>query len=277
MKNIGSWLLRVLKGALIGVGAILPGISGGVLCVVMGIYRPMMAFLAHPIQQFKEKIGFFLPVLVGFVIGVLGLSRAVDWLFRTSPTPAIWLFIGLIVGTVPQLYQEAGQQGRGKPAWIALISAFAVMLAFLLIIKRSGNAVVTPNLVWWLICGVLWGVGLIVPGMSPSSLFIFLGLYQPMSAGIANLDMAIILPIAAGLLLTVALLAKGMQALITKRYAVTMHAVLGVTLASTLVIIPLGQAAGFWDVALYAGCFLIGLIVALMMSRASAKIDKTDK
>ena len=207
-------------------------------------------------------------------MGVLGLSRAVDWLFRTSPTPAVWLFIGLIVGTLPSLYKEAGQEGRGKSSWIALAVSFAVMLGFLLMVKLSGSAQVTPSLLWWLVCGLLWGIGLVVPGMSPSSLFIFLGLYQPMSAGIASLDMAVILPIGVGLVLTIALLAKGMQALLTKRYALTMHAVLGVTLASTVVIIPIGQATGFWDVALYAACFAIGLVVAYFMSKASAKIDK---
>ena len=274
MKNIGSWLFRLLKGALIGVGAILPGISGGVLCVVLGIYRPMMSFLAHPIAQFKKQYAFFIPILIGFAVGVLGLSKAVDWLFRTSETPAIWLFIGLIVGTLPSLYKEAGQEGHGKPAWIALVVAFIVMLGFLLLIKFSGRAEVTPSLLWWLICGLLWGVGLIVPGMSPSSLFIFLGLYQPMSAGIGSFDMSVILPIGAGLLAAVALLAKGMQRLLDKHCAITMHAVLGVTVASTLVIIPLEGAANLWGYALYAGCFTVGLIVAYFMSKASEKIDK---
>ncbi len=273
MNNWLPWLFRALKGALIGVGAILPGISGGVLCVILGIYRPMMEFLANPIKQLKKQSAFFLPVIIGFGIGVVGLSRVVDWLFRTSQAPAVWLFVGLIAGTIPSLYKEAGQQGHGKTSWISFLAGFIFMLTLLLVLKFSGKSQVTPSILWWMICGVLWGVGLIVPGMSPSSLFIFLGLYQPMSAGIADLNMGIIIPIGIGLALTVAALAKGMQKLLTNHYTITMHAVLGITIASTLMIIPLDAPYSLKDIAIYAICFIVGLIIAILMSQASERID----
>ena len=68
-----QFISRIIKGAVVGVGAILPGISGGVLSVVFGIYRPLMEFLAHPVKEFKRKAWFFLPILIGFVLGILGL------------------------------------------------------------------------------------------------------------------------------------------------------------------------------------------------------------
>ncbi|NMD37872.1 MAG: DUF368 domain-containing protein [Christensenellaceae bacterium] len=274
MQSWFPWIFRAIKGALIGVGAILPGISGGVLCVILGIYRPMMEFLANPIKQLKKQFTFFLPVLIGFGIGVVGLSRVVDWLFRTSQAPAVWLFIGLISGTIPSLYREAGQQGRNKSAWVSFVAGFVFMLTILLILRFSGKSQVTPSLLWWIICGILWGIGLVVPGMSPSSLFIFLGLYQPMSAGIAALNMSIIIPMGIGLALTVATLAKGMQKLLTSSYAITMHAVLGITIASTLMIIPLDASYSLRDIITYAICFVLGLIIAVLMSNASEHIDE---
>ena len=69
--GVGLWLLRVIHGALIGAGAILPGISGGVLCVLFGIYRPMMALLAHPIKTFRIYYKLFIPVLLGWAVGSL--------------------------------------------------------------------------------------------------------------------------------------------------------------------------------------------------------------
>ena len=72
-----QWLLRLLQGALIGVGAILPGVSGGVLCVLFGIYQPMMALLAHPISSFKAHFQLFIPVILGAGAGVkAGLNFA---------------------------------------------------------------------------------------------------------------------------------------------------------------------------------------------------------
>lgn len=268
-----GWLYRVLKGALIGTGAILPGISGGVLCVALGVYRPMMALLSHPIKELKRQWRFFLPILLGFVLGVLLLSRLVDLLFRTSSTPAIWLFVGLILGTMPSLFRESGREGRGKGALVSLVVTFGLALWLFLSLNASGGAAVTPNTLWWLVCGALWGVGLVVPGMSPSSMFIFLGLYQPMSAGIAGLDFSVLLPMAAGLLLTVALLARAMQWLLKKHYAVAMHAVLGFSLASTLAILPLSEPATGTQIALYAACFVLGAAAALTMDRMNRKME----
>lgn len=257
---MASWLLRMVKGALIGIGAILPGISGGVLSVVLGIYKPMMAFLAHPIKTFRQNAMFFLPVLVGWAVGVMLLARVVDWFFSATPDLAIWLFIGLVVGTLPTLWKETGEQGRPAWAWVALVVAGVVMGGILLFFGRGGTQV-TPNTLWWVFCGVLWGLGLVVPGLSPSSFFIFFGLYQPMTAAIGRFDLTVILPMAVGLVAAVALLAKGMHKLLEKAYSYTMHAIFGIVIASTIAIFP----SNFLQALPYLACFVAGCAIALAM------------
>ena len=66
--------LRILQGALIGLGAVLPGNSGGVLCVVFGIYTILMEFLADPFRKMKTHLPKLLPVIIGIVIGFLGIA-----------------------------------------------------------------------------------------------------------------------------------------------------------------------------------------------------------
>ena len=68
-------ILRVLQGVLIGVGAVLPGISGGVLCVVFGIYKPVMELLGDPIRKFRTHVPKLLPVIVGGAVGFLGVAK----------------------------------------------------------------------------------------------------------------------------------------------------------------------------------------------------------
>lgn len=272
-----QFIVRMIKGAVLGVGAILPGISGGVLSVVFGIYRPVMEFLAHPIAQFRRKWLFFLPLVIGFVIGTMGLARVVDWLFRESPVASVWLFSGLVVGTLPALWREAGQQGRGKGAWVALAVGIALTSAFMYSMNslEGTSSQVTPNLYWWLLCGVLWGIGLIVPGMSPSSIFIFLGLYQPMTAGIADFNLSVILPLLVGLLATVALLARAMGYMLNRYYPIMLHAIFGIVLASTAGILPIGQGAqDAAHIALYAGCFIAGAAVAFAMEWMRKKMEE---
>ena len=80
--GILSWLIRCLQGAIVGTGAILPGVSGGVLCVAFGIYEPMMALLSHPIRSFREYYRMFIPILLGWAAGFVLLAGLVEKLFE---------------------------------------------------------------------------------------------------------------------------------------------------------------------------------------------------
>ena len=269
----GGWLFNILKGALIGTGAILPGISGGVLCVVFGIYRPVMELLSHPIRELKKHFWFFVSILIGFAVGVLGISKLLKWVLASAEIPAVWLFIGLIVGTMPSLWQEAGKQGRTKGNLLTGLMTFTGMLAFLMLVKGSGTLTVTPSIWLWLGCGVLWGLGFIAPGLSPSSLFFFLGVMELMMDGISSLSLAVILPMGIGLIGCVLLLSRGIGWLLKNRYAGTMHAILGLAVASTVVILPFGSAKSWVDYVVYAACFAVGLVVALWMDRMNKKFE----
>lgn len=274
---MGDWILRVLKGALIGVGAILPGISGGVLSVVLGIYQPMMDFLAHPIQTFRKNVSFFIPIIIGFGVGVIVLARLLGWVLEVYQAQATWVFIGLMVGTFPSLWVDAGKKGRPKGAYPSLVIAGLVMGAILLWLSLSGRMHITPNFWWWCFSGVLWAMGLIIPGLSPSSFFFFFGLYDRMMAGMGNLDMFIILPMGLGMLVTIAILARGMNMLLKKAYPYVMHAILGIVIASTIAIIPFDAVWSVGNILIYALCFAVGCAVALVMARMSGKLKPKKK
>ena len=269
-QNMAPFLVRVLQGALIGVGAILPGVSGGVLSVVFGVYQPMMALLAHPVRTFRENAKLLFPILIGWAIGFLGLARGVEWMFRYAEHLGVWLFIGLIAGTFPALFKEAGKQGRPRSAWVTFGIVFTLSLALLLYLQGGEPIHVTPNPAWFLACGVLWGIAMVLPGMSPSSLLIFLGLYQPLAAGIADLDLGVVIPMLVGVAVVVVLSARWIVRLFERHYAIAFHLILGVVISSTLVIVPL-SFSGVWDVVLSMLCLSVGVGIALWMERLSKK------
>ena len=93
--------LQLLQGALIGLGSVLPGISGGVLSVVFGIYKPMMELLANPLGNFKTHVPRLLPYIAGAVVGFLGVANLLAYVLEKYPNPSICLFIGLIAGMLP--------------------------------------------------------------------------------------------------------------------------------------------------------------------------------
>ncbi|MHB1314384.1 MAG: DUF368 domain-containing protein [Christensenellales bacterium] len=272
LRKYLPWLKRVLQGVVIGVGAILPGISGGVLCVIFGIYQPMMTLLAHPVAAFKKHAALLLPVLIGWAFGFVGLAGVVTWMFETSMELAVCFFIGLIIGMLPPLFKEAGLKGRTTGSWVSFAVSFIVIFALLVFLKVSNAMQVQPNIFWYFVCGVLWGVSLIVPGMSSSSLLIFLGLYYPMTAGIKVLSLEVIIPLIIGIALFVLVSARLVKRLFDKHYSIAYHCILGFVIASTLAIIPLTYKSALFAI----GCFgflALGFAVTWLMGRKGQKVQ----
>ncbi|MDD3336417.1 MAG: DUF368 domain-containing protein [Eubacteriales bacterium] len=274
-----SPLWGALKGAIIAMGAMLPGISGGALCVILGIYKPMMLLLSNPLKQIKKQFWFFLPIGIGFLVGALLIAKVLGSFLEAAETAAIFLFIGLILGTIPHLLKEAQAQGVAKGSYAGMIIACLVMLAWMIPMSLAGQSQITPTLGWWCLCGVLWGLGIIVPGMSPSNIFFFLGLATPMYAAIGNLDMSVVLPMGLCLLVSVIALSNGVQYCLKRWYSIFMHGVIGVVLASTLMILPpvkalltpgYSYATGLTDWLIYLGCLIVGGVCAW----AIGNIDK---
>ena len=275
--SLGGWLFNIFKGALIGTGAILPGISGGVLCVVFGVYKPLMELLTHPIRMLKTRFWFFVTIFLGLGVGVLGISKLLKLVLDVAESPSVWLFIGLIMGTMPSLWQEAGKEGRPAGSLIAGGIAFAALFVFLMWMKGSGTLTVTPSIWLWLGCGVLWGLGFIAPGLSPSSIFFFLGVMAPMMEGIGNLDMSVIIPMGIGLVGCALAFSQAIGWLLRTRYAGAMHAIIGLAMAST-VAMALEKSlwpTSIWQGLIYAVCFAAGFVVAMWMDRMNKKFEES--
>ena len=196
MKNsrIKNGIMRIVQGIIIGAGAILPGISGGVLAVVFGIYRPAMELLTHPRRALQRYWRMLLAVGIGWAIGFLGGGSVILALFHQSETVATCLFIGLILGTLPDLWHEAGTQGRGNGSYISLIVSFLALFGALMAVKFSSFAEMPANFWGFLFCGVLWGFSFIIPGMTSSSILMAVGLLTPLIDGIAQLDFTVLVP-----------------------------------------------------------------------------------
>ena len=270
LASIRKFAVRVIQGAIIGAGAILPGISGGVLCVVFGIYRPMMAVLAHPFQNIKLYWRMFIPIAIGWAVGFVGLAGLIAKLLSLNGAVIVSLFIGLIAGTFPSLFREGAKNGKSKGMWVALAISTIALLAFFYALKFSNATAVTPSFGWYVFCGALWGISLIVPGMSSSSVLMFLGLYQPMSEGIATFDFAVLVPFAIGIAGTVLLLARIVNHLFDKHYGIAFYCVIGFVIASTIPIIPI-SFAGVGEAALCVAAAVAGFAGSFFMDRWSEK------
>lgn len=269
--SITQFLFKVFQGALIGLGAVLPGISGGVLCVVFGIYKTIMEFLADPFHTFKTHVPKLIPIGIGGVIGFLGIANILSILLERYPAPSVCVFIGLITGMFPSLFREAGEQGRDKKSFLSLFIAMAVTFA-LLISLQVFSVQITPNFGWYLFCGFCLALSVIAPGMSFSTLLMPLGLYEPFVGGIGHMDFSILIPGGIGALATVILFAKAVERLFDKHYSVSFHAIVGVVIAATVMIVPFGSfIASVGSCLINVFCICAGIVAALLLDKFNQK------
>ena len=264
------FLSYVISGILIGGGAILPGVSGGVLSVIFGIYRPMMELFSHPIKALKKHLSLFIPVGIGVAIGFVGFARVLGTLFEKYEIQTLWVFVGIIFGTVPMLLKTAREEtGKTQKAdLVALVGSFGTLLAVLVLLNTGQgiNMTLTPATAF--LSGIIWGLSMIVPGLSSSSLLIFMGLYDHIMSAVGALNFSVVVPLLLGIALVAALCARAVEKLFQKHFSYASHAVVGLVLASTLTIIPMPISA--WGV----GLAIIGFVLAALLDRWQASIQR---
>jgi len=263
-------LLYVFQGAIVGVGAILPGISGGVLCVVFGIYEPMMEFLSNPIKCFKKHLGILIPFAIGWALGFVLLAKAVEFVFGLCQPAALMLFFGLICGTLPEmLVFKDTQEGNTSKSWMPFVISLSFAYLLFHMIEVGVQATLAPSFLSFIFCGVLWGLSTIVPGMTSSAILIELGLYEPLTAGIGSLQVSVLIPFLIGIITTVLLLARLINMLYKKHNLLMCRVILGFVIASSLKIIPTDFLSPTVMIVSIV-CFVAGLAAARAMDVWSA-------
>lgn len=264
-------LLLILQGIIIGIGGILPGISGGVLCVIFGLYQPVIEVLSNPVANLKRYWRLILPAGIGVGLGFLGCADLVSTFMEKNSQAAVCVFIGLIVGMLPDLWKDAGREGRRGAPIPAMILSFLLFTGLLLFLRTGISMEITPNFGWYVFCGIAWGLSIVIPGLSSSSMLIFFGLYQPMLEGMARLDFAVLIPLGLGACLIVFTLSKAVSRFFAKHYALASHIILGIVLATTVMIIP-ANFSGSSAILLCLGCLAAGIVAAAGINRLCSRI-----
>ncbi|WP_148888411.1 DUF368 domain-containing protein [Streptococcus cristatus] len=256
-----SWIARVLKGMIIALGFILPGVSGGVLAAILGIYERMIRFLAHIKENFVENVLYFTPVAIGMVLGIAAFSYPVNLLLDNYKVIVLWGFAGAIIGTIPSLIKESVKESDRDRAdtvtfWLSFI------LSGIFLYSLNGMVGTLPaNFLSFVLAGALIALGILIPGLSPSNLLLILGLYTPMLTGFKRLDLfGTFLPIGIGGALALILFSKAMDYILKHYHSRVYHFIIGIVLSSTLLIV-LPQSGNNESIS-YAGVSIFTLVLA---------------
>ena len=255
-----SWISKMIKGIVIALGFILPGISGGVLAAILGIYERMIRFLAHPFKQLKEDILYFLPVAIGMLLGIGLFSYPIEYLLEHYQVYVLWSFAGAIIGTVPSLVKEANRDSEKDKIdliwfWTTFIISGIALYGLNFVVGS-----LSASFLNFILAGSLLALGILVPGLSPSNLLLILGLYAPMLTGFKSFDLfGTFLPIGIGAVLTLIAFSKFMDYALRVYHSRVYHFIIGIVLSSTLLILL--PNAGNPESISYAGLSIVSYVI----------------
>lgn len=236
MEKIGNFT----KGILIGAGAILPGISSGVLCVIFGIYEKLLDSVLNFFKDPKKNLRFLLPITLGGMIGVILFGNVLNVLFSLFPLQTKSIFIGLILGSIPALLKEMKQKEKGKRSdWLYFFLALGLGIAMVILEKYV--PITTSDQIhfsYLILCGGIMSIGVVVPGVSSTILLMLLGVYSIYLNAVAIVYLPVLIPIGIGLILGGFIMMKMTNFLLQHYYTKTFYTIIGFTLGSILVLFP---------------------------------------
>ena len=269
-------LLLIIKGMIIGVANIIPGVSGGTLMITLGIYEDVINTISHFFQNFKKNLKFIIPLGIGMISSILLLSKLISVCLDKYPYPTTFFFIGLIIGGIPLLWRHASAAKGKYSNWLVFIITFGIVLLFAFL-KNGNNVVSFDNLnlsgyISLLIIGMISAATMVIPGISGSFVLMLLGYYEPIVNTIKDLtninllshNLLILIPFGIGIIVGIVLVAKLIEYLFNRYPVKTYYGVLGFVLASLIAIMmPLLKISpGIIEIIISIILVIIGGIIA---------------
>lgn len=235
-----AWLLQCFYGFLVGLAGLLPGLCGSTLLVLFGLYRPLTAALAHPFRDFRGQLLRFGPFFAAAGLGILVGSRMLAAIFARHEIATLYLFMGFMLGALPDLFRHAHRAGGGAGGWLVFAGTFVLCLALTAVQDQLAPRSVALQERWtvWVLAGAGIGLGSIVPGASVAFILIYFGIYQPLLDGVARLDPRILIPVVAGAGAAILAFAHAADWLFRKAEGYATRGVLGLVAGSIPLIYP---------------------------------------
>jgi len=222
---------RFLKGIIVGLGGISPGLSGSVLLIIFGLYQQTLEALGSLLGNFRKNIRFLLPLVAGMLTGVLLFSKLIDFLLAGYEMPTRFCFLGLILGTLPMVWKEVRKEGF-SPKYSAVIVLAAIAGTFAFTLNAGFFPQVTdPNLLQSVLLGVAVAATAIIPGVDPAVFLSSLGFYEMYVGALADLNMRILVPMVAGLAVGAMGISFGMGVLFKRFYTAAYSVIFGIFLS----------------------------------------------
>lgn len=276
---------NILKGIVIGLANVIPGVSGGTMMVSMGIYDKLIHCITHLFSEFKKSLRFLVPIFIGIGIAAVVVPFGIEFLFANYPFQTNLLFIGLIIGGLPAVWKKVKGSSVRVGHIIACILFFALVAGLALVGETEGNA---ADLSFSLISVIkLFGVGIVasatmvIPGVSGSMMLLLMGYYHPILETITNFikaalafdmngilaGMGVLIPFGIGVVVGIFAIAKLIEIIFVKFPIYAYWAIIGLIISSPVAILVVGGIGTVTVFSVITGVAALGIgfVIALKL------------
>lgn len=279
----------ILKGVVIGVANIIPGVSGGTMAVSMGIYDKIIHAATHLFSEFRKSMAVLIPIIIGAALGIIALARIIEMMFAKAPFQTNLLFIGLIVGGLPAIaHKVTGKSIRGSHI-LAFLVFFLLVTGLALLGEQEGAAADLSfnviNVVKLFGVGIVASATMVIPGVSGSMMLMLMGYYNPilseinqfidnlMDFNVSGLfeGCLILVPFGIGVVIGIFAIAKIIEIIFENFVEHAYWAIIGLIVASPIAILLLNKFGKITFITIITGiiALIVGVIISLKLGEES--------
>lgn len=276
---------NILKGMVIGIANVIPGVSGGTMMVAMGIYDKLIHCITHLFSELKKNVMFLAPIAVGMVLAIIGSSFTIEKMFESFPFQTSLLFVGLVVGGLPAMWKNVKGKEVKAGHIITCVLFLALVVGMAMLGETEGNAANLSfnfvNVVKLFAVGVIAAATMVIPGVSGSMVLLLIGYYNPILSSIngfiraaLSFDMpaimtgvGILAPFGIGMVVGIFAIAKLIEIIFNKFPLYAYWGIIGLIVASPFAILAMGSFGAITVVSIITGvlALAVGFVVAMKL------------
>lgn len=268
-----NYIKEILRGVVIGIANVIPGVSGGTMAVSMGIYDKIIFAITNLKKDFKNSVKTLLPYIIGMLIGIVGLAFLIEMLFDKYKIPTVMAFLGLILGGLPPIVKKVENE-KFKVTHLISFAIFVAIIVFPTLLTSTNNTMVEidfgiGSVVLMLVLGFVSAGTMVIPGVSGSMVLMMLGYYETIIQTINSFIKAvtsfdfgtvlssiqILIPFGIGVIIGIFVVSKIIEILLRKYPNTTYWGIIGLVVASPVAIL---YPTNFLEVGI--GTILVSLV-----------------
>lgn len=265
-----DFFMNMIKGAIIGIANIIPGVSGGTMALTFNLYDQLIDAIGNFFKDIKKNILFLMPIGIGAIIGIVLFSSIIKYSLEHYCMIVNFFFIGLVAGSIPLIYKHIKGTQVHKSSFLSFILAFAIMVLLSIFSFQDTSVITTLSFGVFMklfFCSIIAASCMILPGISGSLVLMILGCYTTVLTAITDRNIFMLVPVGLGAMIGILGGAKIIDICFKKFKQATYFAILGLIIGSFVSLIQNAGIVFSIDLVFAVIAFGIGLFITLFFDK----------